>query len=431
MNGILYYLLMSGISLVAFYLLYLLFLQNQSNFTLSRFFLLSVACLSFIIPSIHLEVTQKPDGILSQIWMQTVTIADKPLGNEHQLGLSLATLVQAIYLAGLAFFLSRFAVRMGQILLIALRHGIQKTENGYFVMMDIEASPFSFWKLIYLPKNIRDSFTLEKIIDHEKAHIKLFHTLDIVMIELISSIQWFNPVVWLFKRSLQGIHEYQADREVINKGTDLGVYQQILFSQSTGIPYNSIVNSFNQSLFKKRLIMMKKEKPKKFVHIRLLVALPIVLFVLIATMNQCHTFSKMNKEPQARVSQNNGDDLVYTVVEEMPVFSQGGNEGLMNYIASNVKYPDKSRKAGVQGKVFVGFVVDENGNVTNVEEKRTTAEKPNKKGKMKSCDAPELTAEAIRVISSLPKFTAGKQRGKNVKVAYTIPIRFRLDNSKK
>jgi Ca-activated chloride channel family protein len=118
-------------------------------------------------------------------------------------------------------------------------------------------------------------------------------------------------------------------------------------------------------------------------------------------------------------------------VEEMPVFSQGGEDGLKNYIATHVKYPEDSRKEGIQGKVYVSFVVDEHGKVVNVKELRTKAQKPNKDNKMVSCAAPELTAEALRVISSLPGFTPGKQSGKVVKVAYTVPINFLLDTDKK
>jgi protein TonB len=102
---------------------------------------------------------------------------------------------------------------------------------------------------------------------------------------------------------------------------------------------------------------------------------------------------------------------VFFIVEQMPIFP-GGDEALRKYLATSVKYPVIAQENGIQGRVFVAFVVDKNGNVTNVRVARPFD--------------PNLDKEAVRVVESMPKWTPGKQRGKAVKVSYTVPINFVL-----
>lgn len=107
----------------------------------------------------------------------------------------------------------------------------------------------------------------------------------------------------------------------------------------------------------------------------------------------------------------NGDEEVFVVVEDMPQFP-GGVNALKKFIGNNVKYPKEAHKKGIDGRVFVGFVVDEEGNVTRVKVLRPVD--------------PLLDAEAIRVVQAMPQWKPGKQKGKPVKVSYTIPINFAL-----
>ena len=126
----------------------------------------------------------------------------------------------------------------------------------------------------------------------------------------------------------------------------------------------------------------------------------IVLFFLIA----CFISQAQEKE------QKNGD--VFMVVEEMPEYP-GGLDGLKSFIVENVKYPEQAKKNKVEGKVFVSFVIDEQGNVTNAKVVRAVN--------------PELDKEALRVVNKMEKWTPGKQKGENVKVQYTLPIQFALN----
>ncbi len=115
--------------------------------------------------------------------------------------------------------------------------------------------------------------------------------------------------------------------------------------------------------------------------------------------------------PPAREEEEVVETEIFTVVESMPEFP-GGAEQMMIFIAKNMKYPPMARESGIQGRVFVNFVVEPNGSVSNVKVLR---------GIGGGCDE-----EAIRVVESMPKWTPGRQRGKAVRVSFNLPVRFTL-----
>ncbi|MCF8372144.1 MAG: M56 family metallopeptidase [Bacteroidales bacterium] len=436
MDALIIYLLKSFISLGIFYFAYLLFLQKHNHFAMNRTFLLLSVLFSIIIPEIKMNYSWSSGNPVGQVFLETITIVEEPVGRAMSSENFLWGIIQAVYFAGFAFFLSRFFWRIGQLGFLVIKNSITYHDGVKVVFTDRDIAPFSFFNLIFIATNDKDTEHINEVIQHEKAHISQYHSFDILLIECVSIFQWFNPFVWMYKKSIQHIHEYQADQQVLRNGSDRFHYQQILFAQTTGIPYNSIVNSFNQSLLKKRLIMMKKEKSTKWASLRMLITIPVVAILLMAFTNNTKGTSftiinEINPEIVQDTIKKASESEPYTVVEEMPVFLNGGDEGLKKFIASNVKYPENSRKEGIQGKVYVQFVVDEKGKVVSVKEAKTKAIKPNKDNKMVTCAAPELTEEALRVVSSLTDFTPGKQKGKAVKVAYTVPINFMLDSDKK
>jgi protein TonB len=129
------------------------------------------------------------------------------------------------------------------------------------------------------------------------------------------------------------------------------------------------------------------------------------IFATVLFLFSVFTF---NVDAQNKVSEKSG---VYRTVDEMPAYP-GGKDALRNFISQNVKYPDKAKKQGVQGKVFVSFVINKKGEVRNAKIERGVS--------------PEIDKEAIRVIKSMPKWTPGKEKGKPAKVQFTVPINFAL-----
>jgi TonB family protein len=270
-----------------------------------------------------------------------------------------------------------------------------------------------------------------------------------ILLELASILQWFNPVVWLTSREMKTIHEYLADEGVLQTGISRSRYQQMILDETMGIQVNSLTNNFNVSLLKNRILMMTKPKSGSWARSKLLIALPALaalLFLLPAssisksavkgssdnllatsvfpTIPVASVISaipvpqeKPKNEPQSKNTPAQPDkNGVYYVVEKQPQYP-GGIDALMKFLGENIKYPEAAKKAGVQGKVFLSFVVQANGTVTTVKVIR---------GIGSGCDE-----EAVRVVKMMPNWIPGQEKGKNVAVQFNIPINFRLDSDKK
>jgi TonB family protein len=288
-----------------------------------------------------------------------------------------------------------------------------------------------------------------EIIRHEQNHLKQNHFVDIIFIELIKAFQWFNPVVYLFNRSLRAIHEYQADQECLSSGVPIVSYQSLLLNQVFKSGAFNLTNSFsNPSLIKKRMVMMTKKRTSSLASVKILVVVPVVGIVFLAvsafkeipnsyikqlipeisalksTSESTSELMPLPPPPPPPSSESNENKQVakeeltkgpgyepYVVVEEMPMFP-GGDVALLEFIAENTKYPETAKEHNIQGKVIIRFCVKPDGGVSLASVLKGIS--------------PDLDAEALRVVNSLPAFNPGRQGGKAVPVWYMVPIAFTL-----
>ncbi|HSG68454.1 MAG TPA: energy transducer TonB, partial [Bacteroidales bacterium] len=218
----------------------------------------------------------------------------------------------------------------------------------------------------------------------------------------------------------------------LHSGVDASVYSALLFEQSTGIQINDLTNNFSKSLLKRRFVMMNKKRTTKVARLKLLVALPLALSLLLVISFSPEVMAQEKKTippPPPKTTKTDAkpvekvepvkiekEELVYTVVEEMPQYP-GGQKAMYAYLGENIKYPEEAKKKGISGTVFVTFVILDNGEVSNVSILR---------GVGYGCDE-----EALRVVKGMPKWTPGKQDGKPVNVSFNLPIKFNLAEDKK
>jgi TonB family protein len=142
--------------------------------------------------------------------------------------------------------------------------------------------PFSYFNKIFIPESVSAEHGLQSIIDHEKSHLRQMHFVDLFLVEVITIIQWFNPFAWLYERSVKEVHEYLADRSVLSRGYNQGNYQALLVNQAMGGPVFTIANQFNQSLIKKRIVMMTKMKSPRLAQLKSFLLLPVIAIILMA-----------------------------------------------------------------------------------------------------------------------------------------------------
>jgi TonB family protein len=262
----------------------------------------------------------------------------------------------------------------------------------------------------------------EEIVMHERNHLKNRHFYDILLVELMKIFQWFNPVIYMFNRSLRAVHEYQADDGCLRSGMTVTRYQNLLITHLLKTRVFVTSNSFsNPSLIRKRMLMMSKSRSGSASSLKILLAVPVIILILLF-ISACESGTdnrgndgKITKTPQVSdvrsIPSVDELDIVLTVAEEMPYYP-GGDKGLLEFIYSNIKYPDAAKEKGIQGRVILRFAVMADGRVDKVSVIR---------GVEKSLDD-----ESVRVVKMLKGWTPGKLKGEAVNVWYSLPISFKL-----
>ena len=270
------YQLKVAVIMAVFYIFYRLFLIKDSWHRLNRIVLLSTALLSFLLPvciiTIHkTEVLPMPVAQL----MQTVSSTpDQPSTPWWHIAL------MTVYAAGVVFVLARVlasALRVRSIIRHARKEFMADGTTVY--IMPGNAASFSWMGHIVISEadwNNNES----AIIRHEKAHVALHHSIDVLITDLIAAAQWFNPAIWMLRIDLRAVHEYEADDTVLRAGTDLCSYQYLLISKAAAMNGYTIANNFNHSILKNRIFMMEKERTTGRSLLRALYLLPLVCISL-------------------------------------------------------------------------------------------------------------------------------------------------------
>jgi TonB family protein len=290
MDSFIEYIIKSGVSLIVFYLFYWLILRNDTHFRLNRLVLLFSMIISLVLPLIDLEVFRLdrfrgplPPFVIH--FSETAVTPDQIVVPAPVHAMSIWKIILLIYLTGVAIACARLiyqAIYLQAVSRLSDKH----SRKGYtIVSTNTDMMPFSYFKRIFLPTSKIDDSSMNSIIAHEKSHMMQYHYMDLFMTEAIAIFQWFNPVVWLYERSLKEIHEYLADEAVINTGENRGKYQAILVNEALGGPVFVFTNQFNQSLIKKRITMMNKLKSSPLAQLKALLVVPLIAGLLLAFAN--------------------------------------------------------------------------------------------------------------------------------------------------
>jgi TonB family protein len=287
MNNFILYLLQSGIALCVFYALYWLLLRKETFFSLNRFVLLSSVSISLILPLIRLEnlFTVPASTSIPSFFMDfgsEVSATTHSSAGHIDIKKLIAVTALLIYVSGVLFLITRFVYQVIWLLRLIWKNPVVHRDGMRIVYVEEEIAPCSFLNYILLSRSVKMDEELEKIVLHERAHVKNMHFIDLIFFEFMVIFQWFNPVMWLFGKSIREIHEYEADREVLSLEPDRVRYQAMLVNQVTGIEVFKLANSFSKSITKKRMIMMSKIKSSRLSKMKVLFVLPIILCLVFA-----------------------------------------------------------------------------------------------------------------------------------------------------
>ncbi|MBN2345168.1 MAG: hypothetical protein JXO51_02180 [Candidatus Aminicenantes bacterium] len=273
------YLFKTAVFLTAAYLFYYWLLRNDVNFQGNRLFLLGMLPLSFMLP---LAPLRSP--------FRSLTLSPMALGDAAALpalegpsALPLVSILAVLYWTGVAVFILRIFFHLFHLYRLQRRHPHERLRNITLVKVESPIPPFSFFNRVFFhnPRNC-DEKDIEQIITHEAVHIRQLHSLDILIMELVVALQWFNPAVWFYRKALKETHEYLADREVIAQGFNADGYRLLLFEQQLGAKLFEFASHLKQSQIKRRMFMMNRMKRAVNAPYKIFLALPLVAFLALA-----------------------------------------------------------------------------------------------------------------------------------------------------
>lgn len=456
-----HYLLLSNLYLILFYGFYVLLLQRETFFQLNRIYLVGSAVMSFLIPVIQLDwvkqwfITQKVQETIYSaspgvIYIKGVQPDQITVG--HVLG--------SIYIAG--------------ILVLSVKLLWQLFTLSRFIRSNKQvATAWSFFKKIKVDEQLQNH---EVIVAHEEVHARQWHSADVLLIEVIMILNWFNPVVYLYRRSIKHIHEFIADRDALKAGTNKADYALLLLSQTFDAPVHHLLNPFlGSSVLKKRIIMLQKNKSHYSALLKYGFSAPLFALMLAlssATLNNSSVVKSIHKEaeqmfsieapvladapltkpvvieetrpaeeikvskpefnintslvvndiPTAKAADAlsrpdslpaNTSNEVFSAVEKLPTFP-GGTANFYKFIGKTVHYPAEALQHSQQGRVNVTFIVQRDGSLSDF--------------KVLKDPGYGLGDEALRILAASPRWEPGEQNGHPVPVQYTVPVIFTLDD---
>lgn len=509
-----------AIAVAVLWVAYRVLFINSNRLVFNRAFLITALGFSLILPAAGLmiggsspQIVSYRQSLFSGIMLDEVVITAEGVivntpvemtAQEETAAPVVATVnsfniwkyLWIIYLIGVGVMGMVFLFKLGKILFIIVSSPKKKMPGYTAVFTGKEHGSYSFFSYAFFPnENVNAD-----IVRHEMSHIAHHHSIDILFVELMMIIQWFNPFIYLYKRELQSLHEYMADRDVVATGIDKQNYMMLILQQCTAVDFSNMSNNFSFLLTKKRIKMITQSKKAKGVVIKALLTLPLFALLLFANCksngqnkvstekatenaveNESRTTIKIGEESYVSfadpmeinldgkdytldinsvknektfklgdhkvVAKNNhdernsytvtvdgepfdlkyivnmifdetdesgNDDEVYDAVDVMPEYF-GGVNAMFDFIQKNVKYPESAKKKGIEGRVFVQFVVEKDGSLSSFQVLRGLND--------------ELNDEAIRVLKMMPKWKPGMKDGKPVRVQFTMPFNFKINGT--
>lgn len=282
MSACFVYILQSAVYLAILFLFYSILLSRETFYRYNRVALLCLIPLSFVLPLCHLplfteneSVAPVPVVILDNLSAFSY-VTDDVEATAAPVPVALVAAI-VLYWAGVVFFVARYIVTIVRLLrLMSSGRRVTDDESRQIIVLPRSIAPFSWFGRIVLSEEDYAAHSRE-ILLHESAHIRKRHSLDLLVADLCTWLQWFNPAAWLLKRELQTVHEYEADAEVIDQGIDARQYQLLLIKRSVGSKFYCVTNHFNHNKLNKRITMMLKKKSNRKATWKYLYVIPVAL----------------------------------------------------------------------------------------------------------------------------------------------------------
>jgi TonB family protein len=407
---------------------YRFFLSKETFFTINRLYLLGSLLLSLIIPLLTISSSE----IQTTQWVQLNNISILNTSQEsiqstesHYSLTEILVILKSTYFLGVLFSLVLFIKKIRAIYRTISLAKTESHQGTTIYRLSDSNDAFSFLNYIFIGDKQQD---IQVLLAHEKTHQKKLHSVDILLLESVKIIFWFNPVLYYFQKKIVENHEFEADAIAIQNNR-ISYFKQIINQVFQVEDLALVSNFFNQSLIKKRIVMLQKTKSRKWSLLKYGVTVPMVIASVLLFAN-CSNETGQNqdainaKKQQKNTTESTDDIKPIAIVDEIPKFKdcelasreeamQCFNQQMNQHIKTHFVYPKEALANNIEDRVSIQFIIDENGNVSDIEAKSRNNNE-------------SLENEAVRIISLLPQFKPARLGGKSVKIKYGLPITFEL-----
>ena len=429
MSPFLLYIARAGLYLSLFYAFYLLVMRRTTFFRLNRVLLLAGSYLCLLLPIIRLRTATEATGVA-----QTLTIQSVAVGEPADLTLPAAfpwqDVLLALYIAGAIATLVLYLISAQKMNRVIRRAEKTELEGCRLLLLDENIPSFSWGRTVVMGR--KDLEENPAIFTHEQMHVQCRHSLDLLLFLPLQLLFWWNPLVWVTREELRLLHEYEADEGVLQKGIDATQYQLLLVRKAVGEQRFSLASGFQHAKLKNRIEMMLKPTSSGWMRWSYLALIPVLAVFMFAcnpnkksktpapetveqeapaaTETAGYTIT-VTDEPETVAPEK--EAVPFSLIEHKPGFNGGDANEFSRWVNSQLKYPEQAKKDGAQGRVLLQFTVGADGVVRDVKVLRSVRE--------------DLDAEAVKVVSSSPKWEPGYNAdGEAVPVVYSFPVVYQL-----
>ena len=429
MSPFLLYIARAGLYLSLFYAFYLLVMRRTTFFRLNRVLLLAGSYLCLLLPIIRLRTATEATGVA-----QTLTIQSVAVGEPADLTLPAAfpwkDVLLALYIAGAIATLVLYLISAQKMNRVIRRAEKTELEGCRLLLLDENIPSFSWGRTVVMGR--KDLEENPAIFTHEQMHVQCRHSLDLLLFLPLQLLFWWNPLVWVTREELRLLHEYEADEGVLQKGINATQYQLLLVRKAVGEQRFSLASGFQHAKLKNRIEMMLKPTSSGWMRWSYLALIPVLAVFMFAcnpnkksktpapetveqeapaaTETAGYTIT-VTDEPETAAPEK--EAVPFSLIEHKPGFNGGDANEFSRWVNSQLKYPEQAKKDGAQGRVLLQFTVGADGVVRDVKVLRSVRE--------------DLDAEAVKVVSSSPKWEPGYNAdGEAVPVVYSFPVVYQL-----
>jgi TonB family C-terminal domain len=387
-------------------------MHRKIDFRASRIYLLLIIPFSFLmqysIPSFPINSANTTHTtIIDEI---IIPIEDLSFSAEESINfnINMNNVLMTLYLIGA--FISLMRVLFECVIFIGIK---KKSEVAYisgvkvFISEKVSA-PYTVLGNIFIPCKLLEHKFLDSVVFHEKLHVKYLHFIDIVVMSFFKIVFWYNPFVWVMKKQLNEVHEYEVDESMVSNSIHKQQYAQLLLDNEMGFSnqyftgkLSYLNNSFSYVSLKQRIKLIMKSK--KLGIKRVCIALPFVCLLILGI--------SINKAYALDLDRRVDKDKIYNVFDTPPTFKKGGADGFRSWVLKNLEYPKEASQLGIQGNVIVRCVVDRRGRL--------------KVGEVIKSPSEILSKSTIELLEKSPKWKPAKYKKRRVNATFLVPIMYR------